>query len=59
MPNMEIQRTEVYETVNGVTILKEVIETEVEVATQEEIIADKEAALLAMYEEIQSLKNNK
>jgi len=59
MPNIEIQRTEVYETVNGVTILKEVIETEVEVATQEEIIADKEAALLAMYEEIQSLKNNK
>ena len=58
MPNIEIQRTEVYETVNGITILKEVIETEVEVATQEEVIAEKEAKLLAMYEEIQALKQN-
>ena len=56
MPNIEIQRTEVYETVNGVTILKEVIETEVEVATQEEVIADKEAELIAIYNEIQNLK---
>jgi hypothetical protein len=56
MPNIEIQRTEVYETVNGVTILKEVIETEVEVATQEEVIAEKEAALLAMYKELEELK---
>jgi len=56
MPNIEIQRTEVYETVNGVTILKEVIETEVEVATQEEIIAEKEAELISIYNEIQKLK---
>jgi len=56
MPNIEIQRTEVYETVNGVTILKEVIETEVEVATQEEVIAEKEAELISIYNEIQNLK---
>jgi len=56
MPNIEIQRTEVYETVNGVTILKEVIETEIEVPTQEEVIADKEAELIAIYNEIQNLK---
>ena len=56
MPNIEIQRTEVYETVNGVTILKEVIETEVEVATQEEVIAEKEAELISIYNEIQKLK---
>jgi hypothetical protein len=38
----------------------ELIETiVVDEPTQEEVIADKEAALLAMYEEIQSLKNNK
>lgn len=58
MPNTEIQRKEIYEVVDGVTTLKEVIETEVEVPTQEEIIADKEAQLLAIYEEIQSLKQN-
>jgi len=56
MPNIEIQRSEIYETVNGVTILKEVIETEVEVATQEEIIAEKEAELISIYNEIQKLK---
>ena len=58
MPKIETERTEVYETVNGVTTLKEVIETEVEVQTQEEVIADKETQLLAIYEEIQALKNN-
>ena len=56
MPNIKIQRSEIYETVNGVTILKEVIETEVEVATQEEIIAEKEAELISIYNEIQKLK---
>jgi len=56
MPNIEIQRTEVYETVNGVTILKEVIETEIKVPTQEEVIAYKEAELIAIYNEIQNLK---
>ena len=56
MPNIEIQRSEIYETVNGVTILKEVIETEIEVPTQEEVIADKEAELIAIYNEIQNLK---
>ena len=52
----EILRTEVYENVNGVTTLKNVYETEIEVPTIEELIAEKEAQLLAMYNEIQALK---
>ena len=47
---------EIYEVNNGVSILVETIETEREVATQEEIIAEKEAQLLAMYNELQKLK---
>lgn len=57
MSNTEIKRTEIYEVVDGVSVLKEVIETEVEVTTQEEIIADKEAQLLQMYQELEALKN--
>ena len=58
MPNTETQTLEIYQMINGVPILKEVIEQEVEVTTQEEIIAEKEAQLLQMYEEIQAMKQN-
>lgn len=58
MPTTEIIRTEVYENINGVTTLVNVIENEVEVPTQEELIAEKEAQLLAMYQELQALKQN-
>lgn len=54
----EILRTEVYENVDGVTVLKEVIETEIQTPTVEEQIAEKEAQLLAMYAELQALKEN-
>lgn len=57
MPNTKTHREEIYEVVDGVSTLLEVIETEVEEPTQEELIADKEAQLLAIYEEIQALKN--
>jgi hypothetical protein len=43
---------------DGTVELIEVIETEVDEPTQEEVIAEKEAQLLAMYEEIQALKQN-
>jgi hypothetical protein len=56
MPSTEILRNEIYETVNGVATLVEVIETEIEVQTQEEIIAEKEAKLLEMYAELNALK---
>jgi hypothetical protein len=58
MPNTEIQRTEFYKMIDGVAVLTEVLENEVEVPTSEEIIAEKEAELLAMYKELQELKNN-
>lgn len=58
MPNTEIQRSEIYKVVDGITSLIEVIENEVEVPTQEELIAEKEAELLKVYAEIQALKNN-
>lgn len=54
----EILRTEVYENVDGVTVLKEVIETQIQTPTVEEQIAEKEAQLLAMYAELQALKEN-
>ena len=57
MPNTEIKRTEFYEMKDGIAVLKEVIEQEVEVQTAEELIAEKEAELLKMYQEIQLLKN--
>jgi hypothetical protein len=56
--NTEIQRTEIYQTIDGITTLIEVIEQEVPIITQEEIIAEKEAELLRVYAEIQELKNN-
>ena len=56
MPTTETQRNEIYKNVNGVTTLIEVIETEIEVQTQEEIIAEKEAKLLEMYAELNALK---
>jgi len=45
-------RNEIYDK-NG---LVEVVFTEVEGPTQEELIAEKEAQLLALYEELKSLK---
>jgi hypothetical protein len=56
MPNKEIQRSEIYEVIDGVSTLINVIETEIEVPTQEELIAEKEAQLLQMYQELQALK---
>jgi len=56
MPTTEIQRTEIYKMIDGIPSLVESFETEVEIPTQEEIITDKEAEMLAMYEEIQRLK---
>ena len=56
MPTTQTQIQEIYEVNNGVSVLVETIEIEVEVATQEEVIADKEAALLAMYKELEELK---
>ena len=58
MPITQKLTHEIYEANNGVSILVETIETQIEVATQEETIAEKEAQLLAIYEEIQALKNN-
>lgn len=58
MPRIEIHREEIYEVVDGVSTLVEVIETEVEVPTEQELIAQKEAELLAMYQELQALKQN-
>lgn len=42
---------------DGTMELVETIEIEVNEPTTEELIADKEAAMLAMYEELQALKN--
>ena len=57
MSEKKILREEIYETVDGVSTLIEVIEKEIEVPTIEEVIAEKEAKLLEMYEEIQKLKS--
>ena len=56
MSEKKIAREEIYEFVDGITTLVEVIEKEIEVPTVEEVIAEKEAKLLEMYEEIQKLK---
>ena len=45
--------------IDGTVELIETIIIEEEVVDTESIIADKEAQLLQMYEEIQALKNNK
>lgn len=50
------ENRETYIIDNGVLVEKIVEEVEVEIPTQEEIIAEKEATLLALYEEIQTLK---
>ena len=54
----EIRTIEIYEIVNGITNCKEVIEVEVDLPSQEDLIAIKEAELLKVYAEIQDLKNN-
>ena len=52
----EKQREEYYEVVDGVTTLVEVKEVDVEVPSKEETIAEKEAKLLELYEELKELK---
>jgi hypothetical protein len=52
----EKQRQEYYKVVDGVTTLTEVKEVEVDVPTAEEVIAEKEAKLLEIYEELKELK---
>lgn len=53
----EIITTQIYEKqADGTMKLVDTYTEEVEVPTQEEIIAQKEAELLAMYEELQKLK---
>jgi len=57
MPITETQYAEnVTVDINGNVIHSEIISEEVELPTQEEIIADKEAQLLEMYNELQALK---
>lgn len=43
---------------DGTMQLVDTYTEEVEMPTQEELIAEKEAALLAMYAELEALKNN-
>lgn len=57
MPTTTISRKEIYHQKEDGTVEVEVIETPIEVPTAEETIAEKEAKLLQMYEELQSLKN--
>ena len=58
MPTTEIRKTVKYNAVNGgEASLAEIIEVEVEVETQEEIIAKKEEELIAMYNALEALKN--
>lgn len=57
MGNKKIERVEIYELVDGVSTLKEVVENEIEAPTQEELIAEKEAELLKMYQELEALKS--
>ena len=56
MPQKQINREEIYEVVDGISTLIEVKETEIDVPTIEEEIADKEAKMLEMYAELQALK---
>lgn len=53
----EIVKQEIYTTIDGVASLVETKEIEVEVSTTEEIIAEKEATLLKIYEELKALKD--
>ena len=52
----EKQRQEYYKVVEGETTLVEVKEVDVEVPSVEETIAEKEAKLLEIYEELKELK---
>lgn len=52
----EIVKQEIYTTIDGVASLVEVKEVEVDVPTPEEVIAEKEAKLLELYEELKALK---
>jgi len=54
----KIVTQEIYEVVDGISTLIEVNQLEVELATKEEVIAQKEAKLLELYEELQYFKNN-
>lgn len=56
MPTTQTQTQEIYQMVDGIPFLVKSIETQVEVPTNEEIITEKEAEMLAMYEEIKRLK---
>lgn len=59
MPTTKTERLEIWvKQADGSEILQEVIENEVEMPTQEEMIAQKEQELLNMYNELQALKNN-
>ena len=54
---IEKVKQEIYTTNDeGVVVLVESKEVEVEVPTKDELIADKEAKLLAMYDELKTLK---
>lgn len=59
MPNTKIHREEIYKLVDGVLKLDEVNETPIEVPTEAEILAEKEAEMLKIYAEIQALKETK
>lgn len=58
MPNTKTTNTEVYKLLKDGTVEKIVNTFEIEEPTQEEVIADKEAQLLQMYQELEALKNN-
>ena len=53
---IEIVKKEIYKVVDGTAVKIETIEEEVEVQTAEELIAEKEAKLLELYEELKQLK---
>ena len=48
---------EIYKIIDGVLVLQEVIETQIQEPTLEELIQEKELQLLQMYQELQDLKN--
>ena len=58
MDNTNTTNTEVYKVLEDGTVEKTVNTFEIEVPSQEEVIAEKEAQLLKMYQELEALKNN-
>lgn len=56
MPQTIEKQAEIYTLQEDGTFAKEVVVTTEEVPTQEELIAEKEAQLLEMYDEIQAMK---